>query len=136
MKELEKQTPIEQHQEVQQEQKYRLLGDLNYHPGLTLYEFDPVTRSLRRADVQAPPSTAVFPVKPPAPKEKIPKGHVMNPEYLLMQHAENRKRTKGTVMYKSGCDYFFALNDKTAAKKLDKMIRRGLIVPITYTKVD
>lgn len=118
--------PIEQQDERNQEQKYRLLGDLNYKPGLTLYEYDPASKILRRADLQAPPKTHVIEAMP-APKEKAPKGQVLNPEYLLQRHADENKRTVAKVQYKPGCDYFFALNDRSAQKKLDKLMKRGWI---------
>lgn len=129
MKELEKQTPIEQHQEVQQEQKYRLLGDLDNPYKLILYEFDPKTRVLKRAEILPPPKTAEFPVEAPKEKPKLDKGQLWNPEYMIAQHRERNKRTVGNAIYKDGHDYFFALNDTSASKKLDKMIRRGLISP-------
>lgn len=126
MKELEKQTPIQQHEERQQEQQYRLLGDLNYKPGLTLYQYDPIERVLSKAVMLPAPKTEV--VKLPVKMKPLPKGQLHNPEYLLTQHRVARKRTVANVQFKPGCDYFFALNNKNAIRKLQKMINKGLIV--------
>lgn len=129
MKELEKQDRVEKHEEKQQEQQYRLLGDMLKKPGLTLYEYDPINKVLNKAQLKEKIKEVEVVLEPKAPKvkEKIPKGHVMHPEYMIRQHAENQKKTVANVLFKPGHDYFYALNDKSAAKKLYNMIRRGLI---------
>ena len=118
---------VEQHEERQQEQKYRLVGDMLRHPGMVLYEYNSATKVLRRAPLKEPPKTEVVIPMPKVKKEKPPKGQVFNPEYLLQRHAEENKRTVANVIYTDGCDYFYALNDKSAQKKLFKMMKRGLI---------
>lgn len=126
MKELEKLTPTEQHQEVQQRQEYRFLGELNHAKGLIMYEYDPENKILKRAEIVSPPKTEEVDFKKHQQPKKA-KGQLWNPEYMIAKHAEENKRVIGRILYRKGHDYFQALNDKSAQVKLDKMIRRGLI---------
>lgn len=107
MIEPHKRTPaLQQHEERQQEQKYRLLGALTHKPGLTLWEYNRKTLVLVPATIVKTKTVEL----------------ILTPKI----NAETGKpidRTIGRVQYNADCDYFEALNFKSASRKVDKILK-------------
>lgn len=125
MKELTPHIQTQQHEERQQEQHYRILGKQIHVPGLTLFEYDSDTKILRRAEITKPKTEVVFPVKKAPEKRHDKSKGLLNPEYFINKHAQENERSVGQVLFKKGCVYFEALNQRSAEKKLVKLIQRG-----------
>lgn len=114
MKELQNFIRVEQHEERQQEQQFKLIGQLTHKPGLTLFEYDPSARTLVNAEiVQEKTAVVVLPSK-----DGIKKGVRLNKDT-----GKPLDKTIGKVKFRAGCYYFEALNFENAAKKIDKILK-------------
>ena len=102
MKELEHKPKIEKHEEANKQQEVRFLGPTRKpHAGMTLYQYNMETGWLH-------------------PAETINQ-MVYNPATKKMEKREKLEIDKS-------CYYFWALNEKSAARKLYKL---GLIESLT-----
>lgn len=102
MKELEQQPKIEKHEEANKQQEIRFLGSTRRpHAGMTLYEYNMETGWLK-------------------PAETINQ---------IVYNAEKKEaETHKKLEIDKSCYYFWALNEKSAARKLYKL---GLIASLT-----
>lgn len=98
--------PIQQHEERQQEQKYRLLGALVHKPGLTLWEYNRITKSLVRATILKSKTEVL----------------ILTPN-INARTGKPIDHTIGKVQYNPDCDYFESLNFNSALRKVDKILK-------------
>lgn len=107
MKEFdEKPTSIEI-KEVAEERKEIRSAEMHSIPGLTLYEYDPVTKVLQKAEFKV-----------------IQKQIDVNHGFITPKIMDNNGIvTFKKVLRKKGWAYFQALNDKNALRKVEKNFR-------------
>lgn len=117
----------QQHEERKQvqEQHYRILGKQIHVPGLTLFEYDTASKVLRRAEMVSPKEVVAIPTGHAPEKRHDRSEGLLNPEYWIRKHSEEKNKSIGRVLFKSGCVYFEALNDGSASRKVAKLIQRG-----------
>jgi hypothetical protein len=119
MKDLEQQpTPIEIREVEEQRKDFVLIGQLVSKPGLILWEFDPVTKILKEAEIKENQLQI----------DKSSKGHFFQSrgdkdKLYFNENVSHEATVYKRVNYRKGCVYFQAINEKNARRKLDAMLK-------------
>lgn len=95
---FEKADKVEISIEEQEKKEVKLLGSQRQIPGLTLWEYNEITKELKRAEFK---------------EEALTLGDILNGTTSI-----NNFRKK--VIINEGCQYFQALNRKNALRKIKK----------------